>query len=98
MQGVAGGEDSGTSGANRSMSLRQRLGIASLNEWDSEPDWFFCQLMKISDGTSIADIAQSYGVSYGVLRNWIAANPEREKMYAAAVRYRKEFVEAKERP
>lgn len=81
------------------MSMRQRMQISQLNEYEvHDPEWFACQLMKISDGASIADIAQEYGVGYGVLRNWIAANPEREKRYSAAVQYRKEFVQAKGRP
>lgn len=80
------------------MSMRQRMELSDLNGRDSDPDWYFCQLMKISDGASIADIAREYAVSYGSMRNWIAANVEREKMYTAAVRYRKEYVDAKGRP
>lgn len=81
------------------MSMLQRLQIGELNDRDEgELDWFFIQMMKITEGRSIADIARDYAVSYGVLRNWIAASPERERLYLAAVRYRKEFAEAKGRP
>lgn len=78
------------------MSMQQRLQIAELNSRDSdESDWFFVQMVKITEGHLLTKIAENYAVSYGVLRNWIASVPERERQYQAALKYKKDFDAAK---
>ena len=57
--------------------------------------WFPSLLASITDGESLdlayARICKDYAVSWGALRNFIKANPEKEKLYQDALEARLEL-------
>lgn len=78
------------------MGAIARMQIAELTERDEGDElWFPSLLASITDGESLdlayARICKDYAVSWGALRNFIKANPEKEKLYQDALEARLEL-------
>lgn len=78
------------------MGAVARLQISELTERDEgDPLWFPSLLVAITDGDSLdlayAKICRDYAVSWGALRNFIKANPEKEQAYQDALAARLEL-------
>ncbi len=78
------------------MGAVARSQISELTERDEgDPLWFPALLASITDGDSLdlayAKICKDYCVSWGALRNFIKANPEKEQAYQDALAARLEL-------
>lgn len=78
------------------MGAVARAQISELTERDEgDPLWFPALLASITDGDSLdlayAKICKDYCVSWGALRNFIKANPEKEQAYQDALAARLEL-------
>ena len=78
------------------MGALARTQIAELTARDEGDElWFASVLASITDGESLdlayARICKDYAVSWGALRNFIKANPEKEKLYQDALEARLEL-------
>ena len=78
------------------MGAVARAQISELTERDEgDPLWFPGLLADITDGASLdlayARICKDYAVSWGALRNFIKANPEKEAAYQDALAARLEL-------